>query len=162
MRLSPGRTLAVLALVLFATTATLMAEGPEATVEDLSWMVGSWQGEAMGGMLQETWTAPEGSTMTGLVRAWSGDATSMVELIVIEEENGSLVLRLQQFDKGFKARSEPQPFELSSVEENKVVWKATGEGGLAGLGYSSPEPGKFVISVETPTGQKFDIPLSAN
>ena len=50
--------------------------------------------------------------------------------------------------------------KLKSSEPNKVVFEATGEGGLKTLGYSRPEPNKFVISIELPAGQKFDIPLS--
>jgi hypothetical protein len=44
---------------------------------------------------------------------------------------------------------------------NKVAFEATGEGGLKRLGYSRPAPDQFVISIETPQGAKFDIPLTA-
>ena len=85
----------------------------------------------------------------------------MIELIVIEEEEGSLVLRLQQWNPGYEPRTPgPQVMKLIELSERKVVFEATSEGGLQILGYSRPADDEFVISVTTAQGE-FNIPLKA-
>ena len=164
MRSTLQRSVPMVLFVLAFSTAAVAAAGdpPPAKVADLAWMSGHWSGPMAGGTLEENWTKPAGGSIASLVRATNADATTMIELIVIEEENGSLVLRLQQWNPGFQPRS-PQPQTMRLVESApaKVVFEATGEGGLKRLGYSRPAPVNFVISIETAQGQKFDIPLTA-
>ena len=163
MRPASSALLLSLAIV-FAMTALsgpVLAEGPAAKVADLAWMSGHWSGPMQNGTLEENWIQPTAKSMAALVRATGADATTMIELIVIEEENDTLMLRVQQWNPGFAPRTPgPQVMKLKSSEPNKVVFESTGEGGLKTLGYSRPEPGKFVISIELPAGQKFDIPLA--
>ena len=159
------RALSVLALVVTGSIAMAQgaaAEGPSAKISDLAWMSGHWSG-SMGpnGTLEETWIQPTAKSIASLVRSTNADATNMIELIVIEEENGTLMLRVQQWNPGFAPRSpSPQVMKLVESSENKVKFENTGEGGMKTLGYSRPAPDKFVISIETAQGQKFDIPLS--
>jgi hypothetical protein len=148
-------------LVLVVLAAPALAEGPAAKVADLAWMSGHWSGTLQNGTLEENWIQPTAKSMAALVRGTAADATNMIELIVIEEENGTLMLRVQQWNPGFAPRTPgPQVMKLKSSEPNKVVFESTGEGSLKTLGYSRPAPDKFVISIELPAGQKFDIPLS--
>src|SRR6187551_2699675 len=92
---------------LFALTASpmLAADGPAAKVADLAWMTGHWSGPMQGGTLEENWLEPTGASIASLVRASNATSTSMIELIVIEEESGSLTLRVQQWNPGFAPRS---------------------------------------------------------
>jgi hypothetical protein len=148
-------------VLIVSLCAPALAAGPAAKVTDLAWMTGHWEGNTGNGTLEENWAVPKAGSMASLVRATNGDATGMIELIVIEEEEGSLVLRLQQWNPGFAPRSpEPQVMKLKELSERKVLFEATSEGGMKSLGYSRPEDDKFVISVETAQGQ-FDIPLMA-
>ena len=165
MRPAPSALALCLAIVLVAPALTgpALAEGPAAKVADLAWMSGHWSGTMPNGTLEENWIQPDAKSMAALVRGTANGATNMIELIVIEEENDTLTLRVQQWNPGFKPRSpEPQVMKLVSSAPNKIVFESTGAGGLKTLGYSRPEPGKFVISIELPTGQKFDIPLSGD
>lgn len=156
------RTLVIASLTLLAGTASTAAEAPAAKVADLAWMTGHWEGPLAGGTLEENWAQPRSGSIASLVRQTTGEKTAMIELIVIEEENGSLVLRVQQWNPGFAPRTPgPQVMKLVESTDNKVVFEATGEGGLARLGYSRPEPGRFVISIRTAQGRDFDIPLTA-
>lgn len=141
--------------------APVLADGPAAKIGDLAWMSGHWSGPMQNGTLEENWIQPTAKSMAALVRGTAADATNMIELIVIEEEAGTLMLRLQQWNPGFAPRTPgPQVMKLKSSEPNKVVFEATAEGGLKTLGYSRPAPDQFVISIELPQGQKFDIPLA--
>jgi Domain of unknown function (DUF6265) len=151
----------VFALVYIVAPVLAAEDAPKAKIGDLAWMTGHWSGPMQNGTLEENWIQPTAKSLASLVRATSGDATSMIELIVIEEENDTLMLRLQQWNPGFKPRTPaPQVMKLVSAEPNKVVFGATVEGELKTLGYSRPAPDQFVISIETAQGAKFDIPLT--
>jgi len=124
-------------------------------------MTGSWKGSTGNGTIEENWIRPDAGTIASLVRGTADGAMNMIELIVIEEHEGSLVLRLQQWNPGFEPRSEnAQEMELVSVGENEVQFKATSEGGLTALGYSRPTDDTFVIHVQF-GDNKIDIPLKA-
>lgn len=153
--------LSSLSLVLLSVPATAFAsEAGKASLADLAWMTGDWQGTTPNGTLEEHWLVPRSGSMAALVRMTNGEATGMIELIVIEEENDSLVLRLQQWNPGFLPRTEkPQTLRLVSSEPNKVMFEAEGEGGLKTLAYSR-EGEQFSIHVGTAQGE-FKIDLQA-
>ena len=152
---------AILMLALSATTSSVFAE--KANIKDLAWMTGAWAGPAGPGMtLEENWIMPIEGSIASLVRMTGNGSTSMVELIVIEEENDSLVLRIKQWDPGFKPRTpEPQVMELVSMGENSVGFKAVSDGGMKTLAYSRPTDDSFNIDIETNEGAKFQIKLKA-
>ncbi|MEM1245213.1 MAG: DUF6265 family protein [Acidobacteriota bacterium] len=156
-----GLTLFVVSAVAFAALAAqpALGAGPAAKVSDLSWMTGSYEGSMPTGTLEENWSEAKAGSIAALVRSTDGkEATTMIELITIEESDGSLVLRLQQWNPGWVARSEgPQVMNLLSSEPNKVLFEATGEGPLQKLGYSLAGD-TFTISITTAQGS-FDIPL---
>ncbi len=147
-----------LVLVLLIAVPGLAADSPAAKVSDLAWMSGHYEGSTDNGTLEENWAKPVGGSIASLVRATDGEKTTMIELIVVEEEEGSLVLRLQQWDPGFAPRTEsPQVMKLIEISDHKVVFEDVSGGGLKKLGYSR-EGNKFTISIET-AGGSFDIPL---
>ena len=133
------------------------------TVDDLAWMTGSWAGPVGGGqILEENWIIPVDGSIASLVRMTGNGATSMVEMIVVEEENDSLVLRIQQWDPGFVPRTPgPQTLTLRELGENRVSFEATGEAGFRSLTYSRPEDETFVIEVDMGGGQQARIELKA-
>lgn len=133
------------------------------SVSALSWMTGSWAGPAGPGVtLEENWAEPAGGSMASLVRMTTSDATPMVELIVIEESDGSLVLHLQQWDPGFAPRSDgPQQFTLTELGDRSVHFTSVSEGSLKSLAYSSPDPESFNIDVVTADGTAMTLQLKA-
>lgn len=151
----------LIAVLLSMTGAAADNHGPK--VEDLAWMTGTWSGAMVqGGSLEETWAVPKNGSMAALVRGFSPDGTTnMIELISIEEEDDTLVLRLKQWNPGMEPRA--QGFQVMKLIESKdrmVRFENTGEG-LAKLGYSRPADDRFVISIEMPGGQAFDLDLEA-
>jgi hypothetical protein len=154
--------IASLLVVCLAAPVPAADEAPAAKVSDLAWMTGHWSGPMGGATLEENWIEPTAKTIAAVVRAASADATSMIEYIIISEENGTLMLRVQQFNPDFTPKTPaPQVLELVESAPNKVVFGATADGMLKTLGYSRPQPDQFVISIETPQGGKFDIKLAA-
>ena len=156
----PKHFSAFLLLTCISLSSTAQTEG---AITDLAWMTGGWEGPiGPGQTLEENWIKPTGGSIASLVRVTGNGKTPMVELIVIEEENNSLVLRIQQWDPGFKPRSaEPQTMTLTDIGENRVSFLAASEGSMKTLGYSSPEAGAFNIDIESSDGKKFTIKLKA-
>lgn len=133
------------------------------TVDDLSWMTGSWAGPVGGGLtLEENWILPVDGSIASLVRLTGNGETSMVEMIVIEEENDSLVLRIQQWDPGFVPRTPgPQTLTLREVGDNRVSFEAGDDAAFRNLTYSRPEPDTFVIEVVVGDAEQQRIELKA-
>ena len=153
------RTLFVLLIASLLTVTAAAAD--DAKVEDLAWMTGTWSGPA----LEENWAIPKNGSMVARVRGFSPDgATNMIELISIEEENDSLVLRLKQWNPGMEPRYDGfMVMKLVESTDRMIKFENTGEGaaGLAKLSYSRPDDDTFVIAVEVASGQEFEIPLKA-
>ena len=85
----------------------------------------------------------------------------MVEIVNIEEMDGTLVLHIQQWDPGFVARAEAQKMVLDSIGEQRVSFVAASSGGLKKLGYTLTETGQFLIEVTTAEDQEITLPLAA-
>ena len=157
------KLLGALALSVFATlSGYAQAAGVAGSISDLAWMTGNWAGALGPNQLEENWIMGDGGSIAAMVRMTGAGATSMFEVITIEEVDGSLELHVQQWDAGFVPRTDAaQRMELEAITENSVKFKAVSEGGMASLGYSNPEPDTFVIHVGQASGQVFDINLSA-
>lgn len=134
---------------------------PAASVSDLAWMTGTWSGPVAGEVLEENWTVPKAGSIQSLVRSTGSKGTSMFELIVIEEEEGTLRLRLQQWDPGMKPRTEgPSVMTLAEMGENTVAFQGE-EGAMFDKLRYTRDGGNFTISITFPNGSQFDIPLKA-
>ena len=138
------------------------AETPP-SVSALAWMTGTWAGPAGPGELEENWTVPKAGSIQAMVRMTGGGKTSMVEVIVIEEEEGTLRLRLQQWDPGLKPRTpEPMVFALEELGENTVAFKAISEGATISTLRYTRDGEKFTISIRFGEGApEIHIPLTA-
>lgn len=136
---------------LAAAQVSFAQDAPAAAkITDLAWMAGSWVGPVEdGSTLYETWLPPAGGTMSAAVRMIRGDETEMVELIVIEEVDGSLVFRLQQWSKSFTPRmSGPQKLVLAEIGYNWAHFVPENEdNAFRSLTYSRPSAEAFHIEV---------------
>ena len=139
-----------------------LAAGPAATIDQLSWMTGTYAGKLGANQLEENWIKAEGRSIAAMVRMTTGEgATSMFEMITIEEVDGSLVLHIQQWNPGFVPRTPaPQKMELSMIADNHVHFTAVSEGGMKSLGYTRSGD-SFTIHVENASGNKSDLALTA-
>jgi len=139
-----------------------LAAGPAASIEQLDWMTGNWAGNLGPNQLEENWIASEGNSLMAAVRMTGNDATSMFEMITIEEAEGSLVLHIQQWDPGFVPRTESaMEMELTEITGNSVSFVNISGFGMPTLGYSHPDSETFIIHVGQEGGGSFDIELKA-
>lgn len=103
-----------------ATKATAL---PKAKIEDLAWLAGHWQGEAMEGKFEETWNKPFGGTMMGMFKYVVNDKVSFYEILTIAEKGDSLVMRVKHFSADFVSWEEKDKcieFPLVSVSEKEA------------------------------------------
>ena len=96
---------------------------PPATLEDVSWLVGSWEGEAFGSTFEEVWNPPSAGSMVGFFKVISDDQVSFYELLLLVEEEGSLSLKVKHFNPDFSAWEEKEDyvnFPFVKVEDDAL------------------------------------------
>ena len=119
------KTTAALAFSLLTCAAGTTFAGPAATVEDLSWMTGTWSVPFGPNTLEENWIEPKDGAIASMVRMSGNGSTSMYEVIIIEEKEGSLEMSIQQWGPNFEPRSEQaQKMELTEIGEKRVKFTA--------------------------------------
>ena len=89
--------------------------GPQATLNDMRWLVGHWKGTGLGGVSEEMWSEPAGGAMMGMYRlvtkdAIKGDAVTFYEFLTLVEEQGSLALKLKHFNPDLTGWEEKDRF----------------------------------------------------
>lgn len=101
------------------------AHSPPATITDISWIQGNWQGKALGGQTEEIWSAPSAGSMMGMFKLISEGEISFYELLTIVESNGSLLLRIKHFDKdmnGWEEKDSSIEFPLVDTKKNAAYF----------------------------------------
>ena len=127
----------------------------------LSWLTGAWQSPIEGNLLEETWLPPRAGTIVALVRSTNESGTQFVEIIHIEEVNGTLELQLQLFDNSLSpVISEVYNFELTKIYENYVSFKGISPGAHRTLSYERPEKDVFYIRFQPQEGDAVEIRLT--
>ena len=127
----PMRVFALLILSLPAaaqsprTEHTYKLEGdpPRASIDDVAWLAGAWEGEAFGKPFEEVWNPPSAGSMVGMFKLMDGDAVQFYELMLILEEQGSLSLKVRHFNPDFTAwenKDQDVTFRLVKVEDDAV------------------------------------------
>ena len=122
-----------------------------ATLADLHWMVGAWAGPLGPQTVEEDWSAPAGGTMSTMVRLSSATETIMIELIVIREENESLILHLRQFSPSLMlVLSQDMPLE--SLSSERVAFAGPVDDAIKMLAYRNISPEQMEVDVTVADG----------
>ena len=99
------------------------AERPKATIADMAWMQGRWQGEALGGNSEEIWSPPMAGGMMGMYRLVKEGKVVFYEILALVEEEGSLTLKLKHFNAdltGWEEKAEVRTFKLVKLAPNQA------------------------------------------
>ena len=108
---------------------TLRLEGgksPKASLDDVAWIAGHWQGEAFGGIAEEIWSPPAGDSMMFVFRLLNDGVVSFYEIGHIKAGNGTLLMQLKHFSgalEGWEEKDETVDFKLVKIETNKVYFE---------------------------------------
>lgn len=96
---------------------------PPATLAAVSWLVGSWTGEAFGDRFEEVWNPPSAGSMVGMFKMRKGSEVSFYEMMLLVEEKGSLSFKVKHFNADFSAwedRKDYVDFRFINAEEDAV------------------------------------------
>lgn len=106
---------------------------PPATLDNVSWLVGSWVGEAFGSTFEQVWNPPSAGSMVGFFKLMSDGEVVFYELLLLVEEEGSLSLKVKHFNADFTAwedksdyvtfrfvRAEPDALHFSGISFYRV------------------------------------------
>ena len=149
-----------LIVALLALASTSSFAGPPAKVADLAWMTGTWQAALGANTLEENWVQPSNGSIGTLVRMTGAAGVGMWEVITIEEKDGSLLMSVQQFGKGFEPRTPvAQKLELQEIDKQRVKFKAVTEGSMTSLQYSRSADNVFSIEMGQPGGKSMKLDL---
>lgn len=93
-------------------------------LEDVNWLVGSWQGTAFGSKFEEVWNPASAGSMLGMWKLYDDEkGVNFYELLLLKEEGDGLVLLVKHFSKDFVAWEDKEDFvkfRLVKVEEKAV------------------------------------------
>lgn len=93
---------------------------PAATLDDASWMVGSWTGTAFGQQIEAVWNAPSAGSMVGLFKLYGDDGVTFYEILLLSVEEGTLSLKVKHFSPDFTAWEEkPDYVNFQLVKKEK-------------------------------------------
>ncbi|WP_299094825.1 DUF6265 family protein [Winogradskyella sp.] len=98
----------------------------EPKLENVSWIAGTWHGEAFGGITEEIWSEPSGGSMMATFKLIVDEKVQFYEIEVIREIEDSLILQLKHFDsdlKGWETKNETIDFPLIEITETKVIFE---------------------------------------
>lgn len=137
-------TLRLFALLLVLAAPVPALAAPAATLADIAWLEGSWEGPGVeGAPATEVYSPAKGGQMPAHFRQLNADGTVMFyELITIVERDGSLVYRLKHFNPdltGWEEQGEVREFPLTAREGNRFTFE--------GLTYEQTGPDTMTASV---------------
>lgn len=88
-----------------------------ATISDVGWLAGAWQGGDGPMSIEERWTTPAGGAMLAVSRTIKGDRMVAFEFLRIVERNGSLVYIAQPSGRP------PTEFALTQVSKESATFE---------------------------------------
>jgi hypothetical protein len=146
------RRTVLLTFALVFALAARAAAAESASLSKLDWLAGRWVDDSGGNLSEETWTAPSGDGILGMWRLVVKGQITLSEILTIQAEGQTLVLRLRHFDAKLVGREEKdKPLELTLAGWNESEARFEGPGsdgtGLA-LTYRHPDADTLACTVE--------------
>jgi hypothetical protein len=114
-----------------------------ARIADAAWLAGYWQGEGMGGTIEDLWMPPAGGVMLGAFRLVRADGKpGFYELFAIEEHEASLRFVVKHFHPNWVGWEEKDKYV--SLALTRV---APGELAFGGVGFRKEGEGVLVVDL---------------
>lgn len=129
------KTLALFAVSLLATAAFAQAPAPPpaaspaAKIESMAWLAGYWEGEGLGGTMEDIWMPPRDGVILGAFRLVQPQGKGFYELFAIEEHEGSLRFVVKHFHRnwvGWEEKDVALRMPLVSISENAASFGGAG------------------------------------
>lgn len=127
-------TFCILAISAFGqikqTTNTLKLEtgktGEKATIQDMKWLSGTWEGTGLGGTVEEIYSEAKDGVMNGMFRFFDKGKTVFYEWITVAEKDGTLIIRLKHFSadlSGWEEKDKTIDFKFVKREKNRYYFE---------------------------------------
>ena len=153
------RTIAAGALALLLLGSPLQAQtqpaptAATATIDQVAWISGAWTGTLGDRTIEQHWMTPLGGSMVAMYRSVRDNKATLYELLAIEQEGKSLVLRIKHFAPGpglvsQEAKDESSNHTLVSLGDRKAVFEASTPTGPVRITFTSPDAAALSILVE--------------
>ena len=115
-------------ILFFAIPAIAISQEKQLSpkLENISWIAGTWHGEAFGEQTEEIWSQPSGGSMIANFKLTNENKVTFYEIEIIREIENTLILQLKYFGpnlKGWETKDETVYFPLKEITENKVVFE---------------------------------------
>ena len=98
------------------------------TLDELSWLVGHWQGPGFGGTCEEVWLPASAGSMVGTFKMSVNGKVQFYELMVITVDSAGPTLKLKHFNSdmtGWEEKNEVVNFTFNGAKENELSVGAT-------------------------------------
>jgi len=113
---------------MFVTSISNSQTNSSSTSNELSWMVGHWEGEAFGGTCEEDWQPMTAGTMCGTFKLIVDGKVAFYELMIISKTDSGYSLNLKHFNPdmtGWEEKDKVISFPFESVKENFIQFGGT-------------------------------------
>ncbi len=103
-----------------------LAEGeapPSVSIDQVDWLSGSWKGTAFGKEFEQVWNPPSAESMVGFFKLMDEGKVDFYELLVINQVEGRLTMKVKHFTREFVAWEEKDDyvsFPIVAIEENEI------------------------------------------
>jgi hypothetical protein len=118
----------ILSLTLFfLLTAGSYAQSIKASVKDLSFMAGTWMLKHKWGDMEEFWGPPMGDNMVSSYRCVKDGKVVFYEFVVIEQTNGTPVMKMRHFNPGsigWEEKDKPLSYNIITLTKNKAIFES--------------------------------------
>lgn len=101
--------------------------GEPATIADMAWLAGNWEGTGLDGQSTEIWSKPGGGMMVGAYRLIKDGNPIFYEAMFLLEQDGTLILRLKHFHSnlvGWEEKDKTVDFKYVRREGNRVYFSS--------------------------------------
>ena len=115
-------------LLLLSMSAQAEEGDSKPTLDELSWLVGHWQGPGFGGICEEVWLPASAGSMVGTFKMSVNGEVQFYELMVITVDSTGPTLKLKHFNSdmtGWEEKDEVINFAFNSAKENELSVGAT-------------------------------------
>jgi len=107
------------------TAASAAVPSPAATLQEMMWLAGRWTGTGLGGVTEETWSAPASGAMMGMFRLVKDEKVVFYEFLTLVEHEGSLRLKLKHFNPdltGWEEKADFVTFRLLKITPTEAFF----------------------------------------
>ncbi len=112
------------------TANTLKLDGgklsEKASISDMKRLRGTWHGTGLGGFVEEIYSEAKDDVMMGTFRFLDKEKTVFYEFILIQEENGTLAVRLKHYGADFTGWEEKDKnvlFSFVKKDKNRMYFE---------------------------------------